>query len=83
MTDEHSSDPVKTDMESADVAHLPAANEAAQERTVTGVGESEQVADTKPEESVMATHGPAVSAEHLAPSSPMVDLETDFPPGET
>lgn len=69
-------------MESADVAELPAANEAAQDRTVAGAEQSEQVADTKPEESVMTTSRPTVSSGHLAPPSPMLDLETDFPPGE-
>lgn len=85
MTDARSSDSgqVGTDMESVDVAQLPAANEEAQDRTVAEVGESEQDADTKPEESVVATSRPAISTEHLTPSSPMVDLETDFPPGET
>lgn len=53
-------------------------------------------ADTQPEESTITTDPPACksdlpnstndpptsSTEHQAPSSPMMDLETDFPPGE-
>lgn len=36
--------------------------------------------NTQPEESTMM---PASSTEDENPSSPMMDLETDFPPGET
>lgn len=72
-------------METADVAHLPAANKEAQDQTEAGAGEGQRVADAKPEpeESVMMSSRPTISSEHLAPSSPVADLETDFPPGET
>lgn len=69
-------------MDSADVAHLPATSQAARDQTLAGAGESEKVANyTKPEESV--AFRPTGSTERLAPSSPMLDLETDLPPGET
>nr|XP_046268142.1 zinc finger MYM-type protein 4 isoform X2 [Scatophagus argus] len=36
--------------------------------------------NTQPEESVTTTDPPTTSTEHQPPSSPMMDLETDFPP---
>lgn len=60
------------------------ANEDAADQTVAGAEESQQVADTKPEESVTTTaHQPTISSEPLAPPPPTMDLETDFPPGGT
>lgn len=58
---------------------------------------SAESAGTQPEESTITTDPPTCksdlpnptndpptsSTEHQAPSSPMMDLETDFPPGET
>lgn len=59
---------------------------------------SAESAGTQPEESAITTDPPTCksdlltptddpptgsSTEHQAPSSPMMDLETDFPPGET
>lgn len=50
---------------------------------------SAESAGTQPEESTITTDPPnptndppTSSTEHQAPSSPMMDLETDFPPGE-
>lgn len=62
-----------------------------------GAERSAESADTQPEESTITTDPPTCksdlpnptndpptsSTEHEAPSSPMMDLETDFPPGET
>lgn len=39
--------------------------------------------NTQPEESTTTSDPPTSSTEHQPPSSPMMDLETDFPPGET
>lgn len=39
--------------------------------------------NTQPEESTTTSDTPTSSTEHQPPSSPMMDLETDFPPGET
>lgn len=39
--------------------------------------------DTKPEETTTTSDPPTTSAEDQPPSSPMMDLETDFPSGET
>lgn len=39
--------------------------------------------DTQTEESMTTSNLPATSTEHQPPSSPMMDLESDFPSGET
>lgn len=39
--------------------------------------------NTQPEGIATTSHPPATSAEHQPPSSPLMDLETDFPSGET
>lgn len=39
--------------------------------------------NTRLEESTMTSEPPTNSTEHQPPSSPMMDLETDFPSGET
>ncbi|XP_075879607.1 zinc finger MYM-type protein 4-like isoform X2 [Nelusetta ayraudi] len=79
--DERSSDSggVKS---AAEVADLAGADPAAQDRTLAGAGESEEQAavGTKPEESAGPTDRPTSSTERPTPSSPMMDLETDFPP---
>lgn len=83
VTDERSSDSggVKS---AAEVADLAGADRAAQDRTLAGAGESEEQAavGTKPEESAAPTDRPTSSTERPTPSSPVMDLETDFPPGE-
>lgn len=77
VTDERSSDSggVKSAAEVADLAR---------DRTLAGAGESEEQAavGTKPEESAAPTDRPTSSTERPTPPSPMMDLETDFPPGE-
>lgn len=50
-------------------------------------GGNTETDDAKPnarlEESTVTSEAPSNSTEHQAPSSPMMDLETDFPSGES
>lgn len=44
---------------------------------------STESTDPQPEESTTTSAPPTSSVEHQPPSSPIMDLETDFPSGET
>lgn len=48
-----------------------------------GTDSTDPQLNTQPEGSTTTSDPPTTSAEHQPPSSPIMDLETDFPTGET